>query len=492
MDALIIIRHTAKVRFPPGVRHHFLVMALAPETPSNFGTGVLQFVGAGHFQRAPSKHEATGHWYHPQQLFFTNLAMFRAGAGPGPARSRASPLRLYSMYYSFVDPGQPKAAHILPSQLAISSFSTCSPFKPFPLLISKILTCQSKMPADKHVSGSSASHRPPVGFEPIKAPDDFFAKSIEFRHWLKEEKHKTIDQIDSGKAKSWVYFYSSLSTRPPIFTPWKLFCWLNKTFFLLWVFWNRYFSKFARYWNKGKLKAEYYERTHRVFMMKWCFQLQKVIGLIDERVAFVIDVQFIALAWGDLPLDVPMSLWIPGYEVPEDVRASTSTSSSHAWSFQGLSALEKEKVQAARQEAFAGPSLPPPSSHTLKPLIGPSLPPQAPSSPSTTLSEFQYKRELEDEISKEDIARKKAELKRKRYDEKEEDRSNRATGKDRLLEKRKEKREDNNRYQQDREDRTAVELDDRSMFGAENSFQAAWVYDRFLLWQVLSAYLAGD
>ncbi|EGG00606.1 uncharacterized protein MELLADRAFT_67644 [Melampsora larici-populina 98AG31] len=220
-------------------------------------------------------------------------------------------------------------------------------------------------------------HASSNNIEPIHPQDDFYLKSAEFRLWLKEEKNKYIDQIDTDKART-------------------------------------YFAKFARHWNRGKLDSIY-------------------------------------------------------YELPIHLRASTTASSSHTWSFQERSTLEREKAQNARHEAVAGPLNPAPMSQ--KPLIGPPRPPQmVPASTST--ARVQHRSEEDGQQSSSSLQR-RADAKRKRNDEREEERSNRATGKDRLLEKKREKREGNTNYQREQEDRTAVDLDDRTMFGTDSSFQAA-------------------
>ncbi|KAH9818825.1 hypothetical protein DFH28DRAFT_1080677 [Melampsora americana] len=175
-----------------------------------------------------------------------------------------------------------------------------------------------------------------------------------------------------------------------------------------------YFAKFARHWNRGKLGSKY-------------------------------------------------------YELPIHLRASTTSSSSHTWSFQERSTLEREKAQNARHEAVSGPLNPAPMAQ--KPLIGPARPPQT-SLASTSTSNLQHGIEEDPQLSTSQY-QKRTEAKRKRNEEREEERSNRATGKDRLLEKKREKREGNINYQREQEDRTAVDLDDRAMFGTDSSFQAA-------------------
>ncbi|KAA1075534.1 hypothetical protein PGTUg99_023234 [Puccinia graminis f. sp. tritici] len=78
-------------------------------------------------------------------------------------------------------------------------------------------------PRSRHRRRSSnplTSGLPPPGVHPI-SKDDFFLKSLEFKVWLKNDKNKFIDQLDSHKSK-------------------------------------KYFEKFVRYWNKGKLDGDYY------------------------------------------------------------------------------------------------------------------------------------------------------------------------------------------------------------------------------------------
>jgi hypothetical protein len=164
---------------------------------------------------------------------------------------------------------------------------------------------------------------------------------------------------------------------------------------------------------------------------------------------------------------------------------SSAATSSHSWTFKGATTLDREKARQALQEASIGPSLPggdkgPAASKPT--IIGPSLPSHLlqPSSSSsstpTTLAEYQYKADHELDCDVQERIHHKNETKRKRNEDKEEELANRATGKDRLLEKRKEKRDAQGEYQRQRDDPTGPELDDRSLFGSNNSFQEASVY----------------
>ncbi|KAA1069294.1 hypothetical protein PGT21_019880 [Puccinia graminis f. sp. tritici] len=251
-------------------------------------------------------------------------------------------------------------------------------------------------PRSRHRRRSSnplTSGLPPPGVHPI-SKDDFFLKSLEFKVWLKNDKNKFIDQLDSHKSK-------------------------------------KYFEKFVRYWNKGKLDEDYYN---------------------------------------------PPAHW--------RTRSSAATS-SHSWTFKGATTLDREKARQALQEASIGPSLPggdkgPGASKPA--IIGPSLPSHllqpssssyaTPSTP-TTLAEHQYKVDQELDGQAQERIHRKNEAKRKRKEDKEEESANRATGKDRLLEKRKEKRDAQGEYLRQRDDPTGPELDDRSLFGSNNSFQEA-------------------
>lgn len=211
--------------------------------------------------------------------------------------------------------------------------------------------------------------------------DDFFTKSLEFKFWLKHKKKKFIDQLESSKSK-------------------------------------KYFGKFVRHWNDGRLDQDYYN---------------------------------------------PPAHW----------RTSSASTSSHAWTFTGATTLDREKAKNALREAHLGPSR---SSASLlqtdqKPIIGPSLPSNTPS--SSNLAEHQFKQDEEREAILQEKAHQRRESKRRRQAEKEEESANRATGKQRLIEKRKEKRDAQSEYQRTKEDPTAWELDDRSMFGSNNSFQDA-------------------
>jgi len=86
------------------------------------------------------------------------------------------------------------------------------------LLPAKVMP-RSRSRDSPHRSGSSSRHLP-GGAEPI-AESDYFLKSAEFRVWLKEEKHKYFDELSGDKAR-------------------------------------RYFHKFVKEWNRGKLNKSLY------------------------------------------------------------------------------------------------------------------------------------------------------------------------------------------------------------------------------------------
>lgn len=75
-------------------------------------------------------------------------------------------------------------------------------------------------PGQTHRSSSHRSRSLPENVQPISL-DDFFTKSLEFKFWLKHKKKKFIDQLESSKSK-------------------------------------KYFGKFVRHWNDGRLDQDYY------------------------------------------------------------------------------------------------------------------------------------------------------------------------------------------------------------------------------------------
>lgn len=78
---------------------------------------------------------------------------------------------------------------------------------------------RSRSPDPQRRSESSSRHLPGSA-EPI-SESDYFLKSAEFRVWLKEEKHKYFDELSGDKAR-------------------------------------RYFHKFVKEWNRGKLDKSLY------------------------------------------------------------------------------------------------------------------------------------------------------------------------------------------------------------------------------------------
>ncbi|EGD80896.1 hypothetical protein PTSG_11743 [Salpingoeca rosetta] len=71
-------------------------------------------------------------------------------------------------------------------------------------------------------SGSSSSSSDSDAPEERLAEDDYYRKNAEFRHWLKHKKHKTLDDYSYDKRR-------------------------------------KYFKKFVKYWNHGRLSQKYYD-----------------------------------------------------------------------------------------------------------------------------------------------------------------------------------------------------------------------------------------
>ncbi|KNZ45184.1 uncharacterized protein VP01_83g2 [Puccinia sorghi] len=180
---------------------------------------------------------------------------------------------------------------------------------------------------------------------------------------------------------------------------------------------------------------------------------------------------------------------LPFKTAPAEWRtASSGATSSHAWTFKGATTLDREKARAARQEASIGPSPLPATSSKPTAIIGPTLPHDFSRSSSTTLAEHQYKQDEAADVRLLEINARKHEMKRKRKEENEDLAAQRATGKERLLEKRLENRAAQADYLHQKDDPTAVELDDRNLFGSSNSFQEASVlFPFFFSWQPYSS-----
>jgi len=106
-------------------------------------------------------------------------------------------------------------------------------------------------------------------------------------------------------------------------------------------------------------------------------------------------------------------------------------------------------------------------------MIGPTLPPDFSRSTTTTLAEHQYEQDEAADMRLLELNARKREMKRKRKEDNEDLVAQRATGKERLLEKRLENRAAQADYLRQKDDPTAVELDDRNLFGSSNSFQEA-------------------
>ncbi|GAA6007426.1 hypothetical protein JCM11491_004159 [Sporobolomyces phaffii] len=235
---------------------------------------------------------------------------------------------------------------------------------------------------------------PPRGVAEIGV-DDFYIKATELKLWLWEEKGKKLDSLKNEDAR-------------------------------------RYFKKFCRAWNRGRLSDNYYA--------------------------------------GISPASLPSSI-----------------STSHSWSFlskasqrdldtaasirKSIDTGSKERSYDARGggggggSAAARPGLGP-SGGDVK--VGPTLP------PSSAVEMLQLERDRLDRTRDEERSRRDHDRKKAARESRDDERDNRATGKDRLIEKRREGNMSRKAFEQSREGGGMVEVPEEVLMGGgSGSFQDA-------------------
>lgn len=182
---------------------------------------------------------------------------------------------------------------------------------------------------------------------------------------------------------------------------------------------RRYFRKFCRAWNRGRLSRNYYE--------------------------------------GISPASLPSSI-----------------SSSHSWSFSKASQADLDAAASIRKSIDTGtktrsyePSASSSSSAVVAgpPRLGPSMPPP-PSSSSSAVERLQLDRDARDSQRQAERATVTSQRRRETREARDEERDSRATGRERLVEKRREGNQARKAYESAREAGGMVEVDEETLMGA--------------------------
>ncbi|GAA5866515.1 hypothetical protein JCM8547_000651 [Rhodosporidiobolus lusitaniae] len=225
--------------------------------------------------------------------------------------------------------------------------------------------------------------------------DDYFLKATELKLWLWEEKGKKLDSLRTEDAR-------------------------------------RYFKKFTRVWNKGRLSENYYA--------------------------------------GISPASLPSSI-----------------STSHSWNFSKASQADLDAASSIRKSVdgtkvrsydsskpSVGPSIGPSVGPSRGPQLGPAMP------PSSAVERLQMERDARDSTRASEREVYASQRRREAREGREEERDNRATGRDRLMEKRREGNASRKEYERGREGGGMVEYDDDQLMsgstgggGGGGSFQDA-------------------
>ncbi|KAF8506952.1 hypothetical protein F5888DRAFT_1603097 [Russula emetica] len=235
---------------------------------------------------------------------------------------------------------------------------------------------RSRSPDSQRRSDSS-SRQLPGSAEPI-SESDYFLKSAEFRVWLKEEKHKYFDELSGEKAR-------------------------------------RYFHKFVKEWNRGKLDTSLYAGV-------------------------------------------------------DPSKQSATSQTAYKWAFASKrTKADNDALQAARTEVGAATygvdNGPPPTTSggdgSVKRIQGPTLPPQADrilareDAEERAAAEREYQRKRDKAETRERI---------------EDMVGPREVGRERMLEKKRDRREGDRAFREKGDE--GLDIDEKTLMGGGDSFKA--------------------
>ncbi|GJN93975.1 hypothetical protein Rhopal_007038-T1 [Rhodotorula paludigena] len=227
----------------------------------------------------------------------------------------------------------------------------------------------------------SGDEGPPAGVAELD-DSDYFLKATELKLWLWEEKGKRLDSLRTEDAR-------------------------------------RYFKRFCKAWNRGRLDAKFYA--------------------------------------GISPASLPSSI-----------------STSHSWSFSKASQQELDTAASVRKSIdtgskvrsydsaapVAGPSRPPPGAGGAA-TLGPTLP------PSSAVERLQMDRDARDSARQAERNASSSQRRREARDARDDERDERATGRDRVVEKRREGNASRRAFEAGREGGGMLEFDDEALLGGE-------------------------
>ncbi|GAA5855132.1 hypothetical protein JCM9279_001963 [Rhodotorula babjevae] len=225
---------------------------------------------------------------------------------------------------------------------------------------------------------------PPPGVGDL-SDDDYFLKATELKLWLYEDRGKKLDSLKTEDAR-------------------------------------RYFRKFVRAWNAGRLDAKYYA----------------------------------GIAPGSLP---------------------SSISTSHSWSFKKASQADLDAAATVRRSvdgtktrsydptAAPGPAPPPSTSSSSRAVAGPSRGPQLGPAmpPSSAVERLQMERDARDSTRSADREAYSAQRRREAREGRHAERDERATGRDRLVEKRREGNASRRDFEASREGGGMMDFDEDAL-----------------------------
>lgn len=235
--------------------------------------------------------------------------------------------------------------------------------------------------------------------------DDYFMRSAEFRTWLGESKGKYLDEVSSKDAR-------------------------------------RYFDRFARRWNEGRLADEYYEGKVRSATAtagsasqtrhRWAFTSKATYSTAEqEQLAMIRD----------------------------NVDTLTNGESRGA-----IEARDAERfARSARNAPSGNADMDPAEERQRDSGWNSRARPEPPSAPRRSYAETQLEREDRQELDRVAQSEARRRARQERADQ-EESLHGRATGRDRILEKKRERNAINRDFANRRQADDGIDMDDRDLY----------------------------
>lgn len=210
----------------------------------------------------------------------------------------------------------------------------------------------------------------------------------------------------------------------------------------------RYFKKFVRSWNKGRLSSE----------LSIVFSFDS----LSRRVTCV--------RYADSTMVIDPEKFYSGIS---SASISAATSSAYSWNFKSATQRELDDAASIRKgiDSSAGRSSAS-SSVPARQVLGPSLP--SASSGGSALEQLQYSRSVAASKAADARAQSRAAYSKSSRDARTEERDNQSTGRERVMEKRREGNDIRKEIRDSKEAGGMMEVDEETLMGGGASYQAMY------------------